>query len=144
MSLGKGLVRDTDGLLVWQGGRHYTDPGEAIKTWWAGEARIGCAELVHHDYSTAPCGNIPKHDPDAQGRPTRCGVHCAAAKKKREAASDARRAAWRAKCDASQRLSKARADLEQALRRIAQGHNDPRSLAQEALDEFDAAKEAAK
>lgn len=144
MTLGAGLVRDKDGLLYWTGGRFYRDPGEAVKTWWAGELRISCAAPVYGDWSYKPCGKIAKHDPDANGNPTRCGTHCASAVAKREAASQAREAARQAKWGADKRLGKARADLEQALRLIALGHNDPRTLAQEALAELEAAREAAK
>lgn len=142
--MGRGLVRDTDGLLVWHGGRHYADPGEAVKTWWAGQTRIGCAESVYGNYATAPCGKVPKHDPDAKGNPTRCGTHCASAKAKRKAASDARYAAHQAKWDNQRALTAAEKGLEAALRRIAEGHNDPRSLAQEVLAELDAARERVK
>ena len=139
--MGQGLVRDHDGLLVWHGGRHYADPGEAVKTWWAGKTRIGCAESVFANWSSSPCGNVPKHDPDANGNPTRCGVHCASAKAKRKAASDARYEAHKAKWTNQRALAEAERGLEASLRRIAEGHNDPRSLAQEVLAELDVCKQ---
>lgn len=138
--LGQGFVRDTDGILVWQGGRHYQDPGEAVKTWWAGEVRCGCTEPIPASYSSSPCGKTAKYDPDANGRPTKCGRHSAAAKVKRKAAQEERDRAWRAKWDSQRALSTATAALEPALRKIAEGHNDARGLAQEVIAALDAAK----
>lgn len=135
-----GLVRDEDGILGWHGGRHYTDPGEAVKTWWAGRLRVGCAEAVHSNYSSGPCGSIATRDLDANGRPTRCGTHCADAKAKRQAASNARWLAYKAKADRAEAIRAATAALEPALRQIANGHNDPRALAQEVLAALDAAR----
>lgn len=140
MTIGKGLVRDGDGILAWQGGRHYSDPGEAVKTWWRGELRIGCAEEIFQNWSSHPCGKTPKHDPDANGRPTKCGTHSASAKAKREAASHARWKEAKAKALRQDAIGKARAEVEPALRRIAEGHNDPRGLAQEVIAALDAAR----
>ncbi len=140
---GKGVIRGEDGILQWQGGFGaglYRDPGEAVKTWWAGELRIGCGESVFADFSSGPCGKIPKHDPDANGNMTKCGKHSAAAKAKRKAAREARDNAWRQKWDKSAAIGKATSQLEPALRQIADGHNDARGLAQEIIAALDAAR----
>ncbi len=137
-------MRDDDGVLGWHGGPHYSDPGEAIKTWWVGELRLGCAESVFGNYSSSPCGCIPKHDPDVNGRFTRCGKHSTAAKAKRKAAQEKRDQAWRRKMDLQNELHKATIAVEPALRQIADGHNDPRTLAQEVLSALDAIRAALK
>lgn len=138
--IGKGLIRGADGILEWHGGRRYDDLGEAVKTWCAGELRLGCNERVFRDYSSFPCGKTPKHDPDAHGRMTKCGVHCAAATDRRKAKQAERRAAWEAALEREIALSNAVAALEPALRRIAEGHNNPRDLAQEVIAALDAAR----
>lgn len=144
MTMGRGLVRGSDGLLAWHGGSYYEDPGEAVKTWWAGVLRISCAESVWSNYSSAPCGKTAKHDPDANGHLTRCGLHSVAAKAKKKAAAAARDAAWRTKWDNQAALTKAEKEIEVALRFIAAGHNDPRALAQGVLAELDACRERMK
>lgn len=125
----RGFTRGADGILEWHGGRDYDDPGEAIKTWRAGELRLGCNQLVYGEHSFSPCGKPPKHDPDANGRMTKCGAHCAASTARREA--DFLR---------KQALRDAVAGLEPALRQIADGHNDPRALAQEVIARLDQAR----
>lgn len=138
--IGKGLIRGVDGILEWHGGRHYDDPGEAVKTWWAGELRLGCNDRVFRDYSSFPCGKTPKHDPDAHGRMTKCGVHCAAATERRKAKQAERFEAWKADLNRKNAVHSAVAALEPALRRIAEGHNNPRDLAQEVIAALDAAR----
>lgn len=144
MTMGRGLVRESDGLLAWHGGSRYEDPGETVKTWWAGVLRIGCAESVWGNHSSSPCGKTAKHDPDAKGNPTRCGLHSVAAKAKKKSAAAARNAARRTKWDNQAALTKAEKEIEVALRFIATGHNDPRALAQGVLAELDAARDAVK
>jgi hypothetical protein len=139
-----GLVRDNEGVLVWHGGRHYADPGEAVKRFCAGKQILTCAERVYREYSSSPCECSAKHDPDANGRFTRCGKHSAAAKAKRKATEQARLEATRMKWKLQDDLSKANGMIEPALRQIAEGHNDPRTLAQEVLAAVDAAQAAFK
>ena len=138
--IGKGLVRGADGVLEWHGGRRYEDPGEAVKTWWAGELRLGCNFRAFRNYSSFPCGKTPRHDPDANGRMTRCGVHCAAATDRRKAKQAERLEAWSAALDREVAVSSAVAALEPALRRIAEGHNNPRDFAAEVIAALDAAR----
>ena len=142
MKPGSGLKRGEDGILVWNGGRHYTDPGEAVKTWNGGVLRIGCNERVSSGFSSYPCGCTPKHDPDANGNLTKCGRHSAAAKAKKAAKEQAARDLWRAKFKASNAVRDAASALEPALRQIAKGYNNPRALAQEIIAELDAARKA--
>jgi hypothetical protein len=138
--IGKGLVRGADGVLEWHGGRHYKEPAEAVKTWQAGELRLGCAAYVYGNWTSRPCGKTPKHDPDAHGRPTKCGRHCKAALDRREAKKHETFERFRRKNNAERSLYDATAALELALRKIAEGHNDPRALAQEVLAVLDAAR----
>jgi hypothetical protein len=141
MKIGAGLVRDSDGILVWQGGRHYTAPDEAVKTWWGGETKITCAHEVSSHYSNAPCGKGAKYDPDKNGNPTRCGHHSAAALAKKDAARRERNSAWEAKFYRKISVAGATAALEPALRKIAAGHNDAMGLAQEVIAALDAARD---
>jgi hypothetical protein len=139
-----GFTRDEDGILVQKPvnfDRHYSEPGEAIKTWWAGELRIGCNERMYGDYRSFPCGKKATHDPDANGNFTKCGTHCKAAKDKREIKRQARNAAWEAKWDRDRAISEAVKALEPALRKIAAGHNDARGLAEEVIAALDAARD---
>jgi len=131
--IGEGLKRRKDGWLVWSGGRHYREPedGEAILTWWGGELRPGCNACVQGDWTSGPCGKKPKHDPDAKGRPTRCGMHSAEAIARRKAKSEARYQAQRAKWDRAREQDRLRREALQIVRRIAEGHNDPRGIASE-------------
>ena len=132
--------RDTDGVLIIQGGRHYTDPGEALKTWYAGKLVLSCTESVYRHYSSGPCSNKPKHDPDSRGFPTKCGHHSAAAKERKKLAQDKRLSAWRREWDQKHAISKAQAEIEPALRKIAEGYNDARGLAQEVIAALDEAR----
>jgi hypothetical protein len=144
MKPGSGLIRGEDGILAWHGGRHYHNPGEAVKTWRGGVLRLGCNEWLSSGVSSYPCGCTPKNDPDANGRMTKCGRHSAAAKAKREAKDRAQREQWKAKSAARRAVHDATAALELALRQIADGHNDPRALAQEVIAAVDAARMTAK
>lgn len=132
--------RDTDGVLIIQGGRHYKDPGEALKTWWSGELRLSCTESVYDHFSWAPCSHKPKYDPDARGFPTKCGHHSAAAKERKKLASMEREAKWRREFNQRQAAHKAQAEIEPALRKIAEGYNDARGLAQEVIAALDEAR----
>ena len=133
MSIGGGLQRNEDGRLYWSGGRDYRTPAdnEAVMRWWAGELRPTCNERVFANYSSAPCNNMPKHDPDAQGRPTKCGKHCEAAVAKRKAKADARYAEQKAKWARQREQDDLRREAIDIVRRIAAGHNDPRGVSSE-------------
>ena len=140
--IGGGLVRDEDGILAWRGGRDYKAPAEQVKTWWAGVLRPGCNERMFENYSSHPCGKTPKHDPDAQGRPTKCGTHCQSAKDARKAKADAKMKALQDKWERHRAITAAVSAIEPALRKIAAGHNDPRTLAQEVIAALDDARKA--
>jgi hypothetical protein len=140
-----GFVRGEDGILEWHGSARYSDPKEAVKTWWRDKMRLGCTEpLSGPGYYGGPCGNTAKHDPDANGRPTKCGVHSAAAVEKRKEKQDATMRKWRAQWGAADRLRDAQLGLEAALHKIADGDNDPRTTAREAITALDEARIAAK
>lgn len=132
--------RNEDGVLIVPAGRHYTDPGEAIVRHWAGGFVPTCTERVFGDWSSSPCKKAPKHDPDANGRMTKCGTHSQAAKDRRKAASKAQTEKWQADWRRNDAIKTAEVKLEPALREIAAGHNDARGLAQRIIAELDAAR----
>lgn len=138
---GSGLKRAADGVLEWHGGRHYDEPDEAVRSYHKGVLAIRCNARIFAMWSSGVCENTAKHDPDKNGNLTKCGRHCAEAvakKKAKQAAEDERRSRqW----DARAALHKAELEIERSLRKIAEGHNDPRSLAKEVLDAVDAARD---
>jgi hypothetical protein len=135
------LKRDSDGVLMYRpGGRYYEEPQEAIKIRRAGELRLGCNAQMYDNFSSWPCSKTPKYDPDANGRPTKCGTHCAEANRKRQEKRAASNAAYMAKIEKTGAIRSAEKALEYALRQIASGHNDPRGLAQDVLSALDAAR----
>lgn len=105
--------------------------------WWAGEQYFGCTEGVYRtgDYRSSTCGKKAKYDPDAEGNPSKCGVHreeaVAARRAKSAARLEAKMQEWRDKSNAQKRAAELRGEAEDIIRKIAAGHNDPRSLAVE-------------
>lgn len=139
--LSPGFARDKDGILIWEGrGARYENPGEAVKTWYAGKLRLGCTEWKPTGHGGHPCGKTARHDPDANGNATKCGNHSKAREAKkielRKRNFQKTRAMWAA-IDAVQAAVQA---LEPALRRIAQGANNPRKLAEETISALDDAR----
>lgn len=94
-----------------------------------------CKERVsdRQGFGRYGCGHKAKHDPGPDGIPRHCGTHSAAAKAKRNAKSRSNYDAYRAKRDAAYAVSELRNQLEGVLREIAEGHNDPRAHANQAL-----------
>lgn len=138
----KGFERCKDGVLKWVGGigSRYQDPAEAVRFYWAGELRLGCTERCFSVFSSAPCSKVAKHDPDANGNFTKCGLHSKAAYEKRNAKKDATSARRKRQWAADHAESDAKKALEKLVRAIAEGHNDPRSAAMEAVAALDAAR----
>lgn len=132
------LIRGDDGVLhqrsVSWGCEAYADPGEAIKVWFAGELRPSCTERVHSGYSGGPCRNKPKHDPDHNGNPTKCGHHSAAAKQRKKDKADERDRKWREKWNRDSAIRALNVQRDEIIQKIAAGHNDPRGLCQDWLD----------
>ena len=132
------LIRGSDGVLqvnsklAWRA--EYQDPGEAVKTWWAGKLRFGCAERQFSNHRDHPCGKTPKHDPDHNGNFTRCGNHSKATKDRRDAKQRAKREAEKAKWEFDSSVREHRAEMPGIIQQIADGHNDPRGLCQSWLD----------
>jgi len=93
-----------------------------------------CGQRMFRDWSAHQCGNKAKYDViEEHGKPTRCGVHCKAADKRRR-----EQAAKRKREDDERRrrpltYRAAREAALEAIRKIAAGHNDPRALAMEVL-----------
>lgn len=134
------------GQLYWcsGAGSDYEDPGESIKLSWDQAKGHVCAERTWGTWDAKPCSRPAKHDPDRKGNPTRCGHHCKAAVEKREAKKTARWSAWERERRAMLEISKAEQAMGPALRTIANGHNDPRTLAREIIEKFDAGHAALK
>lgn len=83
-------------------------------------------------WSADQCPNKAKHDPDADGNPTKCGIHCHAgtvARKARVKAKNAEKDAAN-EAEASRRRTAylLQRELESIVREIAAGHNDPAEL----------------
>lgn len=87
-----------------------------------------CTESLFADWHRYQCENRAKYDPDANGNPTKCGIHSEAAKAKRAAKSKAKYDAESAKWARKQALHDLSTEAQQIVRQIAEGHNDPRSL----------------
>ena len=92
-----------------------------------------CAHEVGDGFGWHQCTRKNGHGPHGAW----CKTHDPDAVK---AKSEARSAKWRAECDQRDRLNAATAALEPALRQIAAGHNDPRSLAESVIAALDAAR----
>ena len=141
------LVRGDDGILirnseisVWDR-RSYREPDEAINVKDGKGLRLGCNHRMFQNYSSFPCGKKPKHDPDANGNLTKCGIHSAAAIQRRQDKSNAKMQAWRDEIHKKAEISRLRDEMLPLIRAIADGHNDPRSACVEWLDRYNAAKE---
>lgn len=141
-----GFKRDKDGVLIWVSGMgvSYKDPGEAVRFYDGGNLKPGCNARLFGLLSSHGCRKTPKHDPDANGRPTKCGNHCKAALERREAKKDATTARWKRQWAADHAVSDAERAIEATLRAIAAGHNDPRAAATEVIEKLDAARAEAR
>lgn len=89
-----------------------------------------CCESVHSSdgWSSYQCKNKAKFDPDHTGKPTKCGVHSFAAFKRREVKGWAQLEANAERARSRKQVSDARAEALTVVQKIADGHNDPRSL----------------
>lgn len=136
----EGFKRDEDGILHYVGGigARFSDRGEACKM----GGRFVCTTTV---YSTGSffghcCDKSPKHDPDHNGNPTKCGIHSDAAKAKRKAKSDEKYRQWQEKSKRRAQIVRLQAEQGEIIEQIAAGHNDPRSLCQDWLDRMEKVK----
>ena len=95
-----------------------------------------CAE-VYGLHMWHQCSQKAKHDPDETGKPTTCGIHSIAARKRRaikEAAKyDRNRKIW----DARSKKENGRSAALTVIKQIAGGHNDPRSLCAEFIKSYE-------
>lgn len=103
-----------------------------------------CTKKLWDGWHKRSCGNVAKYDPDEDGVPTRCGVHSAEAVARREAKAHAKVAAEMAEWDRRKQQQNLASELHQIIRQIAGGHNDPRGMATEWLERWNATKEAKK
>lgn len=122
---------------------------KAATAWWNGKKHWGCT----YDQVSSPglwgfsrCSNKAKHDLDADGNPTRCGIHCESGIAKRNAKREAEYQKYRAKIDRNATVRELERDAKKLIRSIAEGHNDPRTACTEWLNRYEATlpKEEAK
>lgn len=137
-----GILRKNPALNPWER-RAYADPGEALNIERGNKFSLGCTHKRFENYSSFPCGKTPKHDPDANGRPTKCGIHSAEHIKRRKYKQDAKYAAETLKWARQREQASIRAEMLPLIRSIADGHNDPRTACREWLDRYEATKEEA-
>lgn len=99
-----------------------------------------CADFVIDRYGNRQCSRPNGHGPHGAW----CKQHDPDRIKAKREADEARRAeehaAWRAEQKIARAIAAATAALEPALRQIAAGHNDPRSLAESVIAALDAAR----
>ena len=140
------FVRGSDGILThnpkasrWNTAGYY-DPDEAVNVSQGNQTRLGCTHKIFSNYSSYPCNKVPKHDPDKNGRPTKCGIHSAASFQKRQDKAEAKRQAWRDAARKRADIQAIRNEMLPLIQSIADGHNDPRGACAEWLDRYNAAK----
>ena len=92
-----------------------------------------CAGRIAGVFGSEQCSRKPGHGPEGAW----CKTHEPIAEKARYVAKVAK---WDAEHTMRRALSDATAALEPALRRIAEGHNDPRELSREVIAALDAAR----
>lgn len=128
----EGFVRLSSGILTWRPGFPskvtYKTPDEAIVMPWAGKYVLRCNEKVFKDWSSGPCQNKAKYDPDENGNPTKCGHHRAEAKTRKKLQQEERDRKRMAALDYKIAKGKLTAELTQIVKAIAEGHNDARGL----------------
>ena len=98
--------------------------------WWNGARFWRCTARVYRtgEYRSAQCSNKATKDPDAEGKPTKCGTHSDEATARRDKKSKER--LEKAMLNYRQRDERQKLEREAPaiIRQIAEGHNDPRSL----------------
>ena len=129
----EGWKRNESGVLERAPAYNPAFPKEAVWVNLRGGKGFGCNDRVNRGtFRSQLCGKPAKHDPDHNGNPTKCGVHCKAAQDKRDARVKARWDEERAARQAAAKRRETRQALDAELRSIAQqiadGHNDPRTL----------------
>jgi hypothetical protein len=88
-----------------------------------------CTKFVtRNNWRRSACGEKAKHDPDHNGNPTRCSAHSQAAVDRRKAKVDALYNAWKAETKRKSNQAALKAELHEIVRKIADGHDDPRGL----------------
>lgn len=117
---------------------------KAYLGWWAGERFWQCTEHVfsgaRHDIRGHKCCKTATKDPDADGNPTKCGLHSVEGKAKRKAKHEERWLAYKSKADRTNLESVLTREAREIVRLIADGHNDARGLCAEWVAKWDATK----
>lgn len=109
-----------------------------------GHGELCCTASVWRkgDYHSSVCARRAKYDHTINGNATRCGIHSAAKVAERKRKSDERYAVYKQKQDIVRTLRSVQQDAHTVLLKIAEGHNDPRTIAQEWVQRFNEAKES--
>lgn len=132
-----GILRKNPALNPWER-RPYGDPGEALNIQSGGKFSLGCTHKRFENYSSFPCGKTPKHDPDSNGHPKKCGHHSAASAKRKKDKADAKMQEWRDRNARNADIRAVKAEMLPLIKSIAEGHNDPRTACREWLDRYEA------
>lgn len=141
----EGYLRNKKGVLEFRNGYYRRDTADEAVWFKNGHGEyFGCTDMVISSggWRSHFCGKKAKYDPDKNGNPTRCGVHCQAAKDKRKVKSDARYEASRREWAMKAEQEKLRREAVEIIRKIAEGHNDPRSICMDWVSRMDETKEA--
>lgn len=141
----KGFIRAQDGVLEIDfrfGALRRDNTEEAIRE----NGAFVCGARVYRAgaWGSSHCRKPAKHDPDCNGNLTRCGIHSAESKAKRKAKTDAKDAEERAKIHRQVIVSNLRREALAIVRKVADGHNDPRALCADWVSRMDAIKEESK
>lgn len=113
-----------------------------VKAKKRGDGKWLCLTTVpaRQGYGYYACGNTACDDPDAYGNPTKCAVHSNAGRLRAAVRKEKTNKKWQDEYARKDAIRAAEAKILPALRRIADGHNDPMALAKEVLSDLDAAK----
>ena len=92
-----------------------------------------CGKSLFSNFQSYQCSNKARYDPNAKGAMTRCGVHSKAAAEKRRERERVKAGEKRKAYEARKLKSLRASDYVKVIQAIADGHNDPRTLAKEYL-----------
>lgn len=88
-------------------------------------------------YGHHGCSKCATDDPDADGNPTKCSTHSKAGQARLAERHLAQNQISRDRFEKERRKRAFDLNCQQAIRDIAAGHNDPRTLAQSIIDKLE-------
>lgn len=110
---------------------------EAVKRYdgkWQCQTRVFSGERC--DTRGHMCSRQANFDPDANGNPTKCKIHSEEGVRKKQKEADERYRLYCEKMAARERAANAQFSAVEIVRKIADGHNDPRGLCLQWLSDF--------